>query len=892
MATGMEPHDGDGAPRAGQPVLRHADTPTPAAPEWSQPRVRTLQVHVHTLGADGVAQVTFQSDATLLSSTFRVPAEDVSDTQWQHLEAGVGDHGGARRTGTRLFEALFHERHAINLFHEVAAGGAFVRLRLITSDARVAGMPWELMVNPSTDEFLARGGSVVRWLVADGSMPVPSAPLAVDEPIRALVVWSSPAEDPLPSVREEAEGIGRAYHEASLDGRCEEAVVLGNPDRRAVADAIREAEVAGRPFHVLHYAGHAATDDRGRGLIRLGGADGVVDAEELAAFVQDSALRLVVLNACSALGSGSTLPAVPDFARRLSNVGVPAIVGMQAAVSDDFAATVGADLHEALLDGRSVDHALTDVRRLIDDDTSSAAAHLGIPVVFLAPGQSHLVQPRPVDDRVPEPPPPVGPWEWLVRHKREAAWVTLAVLIPLVFTYLDIIERVGEWRAGPPPVEAMVGDLNMAVAGFTGDGSDGVTAFDGLDQSVFAQLSDTLGCDESGVGTGSGPAGLQYGCRGPAQLQPPADLSEDQMQDWVEETAGALQADVVVYGVVSVREANGFDLVTLRPRVYFGERHLADAPELVGHHLIDPVLAEMVSLDNAVDKAEFRGEVLELADAMSELVVGLAYSARGDFRDALAQMGDLRTAHPDFQPSLVGVVTGDLHGRLHEWDQAEAEYTAAARADPASPRPILGLGELAYQQGRGGDCQPGALDDAELQALTQAEQHFDDAEQLVTTPQPRVQMIAVYGRARVARCRTFAGIADQEAEARTLYADALALQAQHPRIGIDVAAEAHAALANLDLRAALETAGDAADELLRASLEHADAAIRLGPSSRASLSRFIQQRAIAAWRLGDVESACQDIVVADLQAQQGVQDDLRVQQLDEIGQLAEMVGCP
>ena len=657
-----------------------------AASAWTEPRVRTLQIHIHTLEGDGEAQVTFQSGATLLSSTFRLPTEEAADTRWQHLEAGAGQSDADRLSGTRLFSALFHEPHTTNLFHEVAAGGAFVRLRLITTDASVAGLPWERLVDPSTGEFLARSGSVVRWLVADGSMPVPSAPLAVDEPIRALVLWSSPAEDPLPSVHEEADGIARAYHDASIDGRSQEAVVLGNPDRRAVVDAIREAEVAGRPFHVLHYAGHAATDDRGRGLIRLHGPDGVVDAEELATIVQDSALRLVVLNACSALGSGATLPAVPDFARRLSNVGVPAIVGMRAAVSDDFAATVGADLHEALLDGRSVDHALTDVRRLIDDDTSSAAAHLGIPVLFLAPGQSTLVQrDRTIDDRGPDPPPPIGPWEWLVRHKREAAWAILAVLVPLVFTYLDIIERVGEWRAGPPPIEAMVGDLNMAVAGFTGDGSEGVTAFEGLDDSVFGQLAETLGCGESGLGTGTGPDGLQYGCRGPAELEPPSGLSEEETQDWVEETAGDLQADVMVYGVVSVREVNGFDVVSLRPRVYFGERHLADAPELVGHHLIDPVLAEMVSLDNAVDKAEFRGEVLELADAMSGLVVGLAYSARGDFREALDRMAELRTAHPDFQPSLVGVVTGDLHGRLHEWDQAEAEYLAAAEADPESP---------------------------------------------------------------------------------------------------------------------------------------------------------------------------------------------------------------
>ena len=179
-----------------------------------------------------------------------------------------------------------------------------------------------------------------------------------------------------------------------------------------------------------------------------------------------------------------------------------------------------------------------------------------------------------------------------------------------------------------------------------------------------------------------------------------------------------------------------------------------------------------------------------------------------------------------------------------------------------------------------------------MQELTQAEQHFDAAEQLVAEPGPRVRMIAVYGRARVARCLTFAGVSDLEAQARTLYADALTIQAEHPRIGIDVAAEAYAALANLDLRAALETTGEAADELLRASREHADAAIGMGPSSRASLSRFIQQRAIASWRLGDVESACQDIEVADLQAQQGVQDDLRLQQLDEIGQLGDLVGCP
>ncbi|HKJ55579.1 MAG TPA: CHAT domain-containing protein, partial [Nitriliruptoraceae bacterium] len=476
---------------------------------------QTLQVHIHALGPELVAPVTFQHGARVLSSTFRLPtAAPVHD--WAHLEAGERQGAAQRATGAALFNALFHEDHTRNLFHEVAAGGAFVRVRMITADPRVSGLAWELMVNPSTGEYVTRGGSLVRWLVAQGSMPVPSMPLAVAGPVRALVIWSSPPDDPLPRVRDEAEEIGRAYEE-SADGGGNEVVVLANPDRRAVVDCLREAEVAGRPFHVLHYAGHAAIDDRGRGLIRLSGPDGVVDAQELANFVRDSNLRLVVLNACAAMGSGSGLPAVPDFARRLTGVGIPAVVGMQTLVADDFAATVGRDFHAALLDGRSVDHALTDVRRLVDDDTSAAASNLGIPVLFLAPGQSRLVVVADgvdgVEDDEPAPGPGSSSWEWLLRHKRQAAWATLAVIIPLIFTYLDIFDRVADWRAGPAPMEAMVGDLNVAVAGFAGQDPEVTSAFDGLDQSVHARLSDTLGCGESGVGTGSGSVELQYGCR-------------------------------------------------------------------------------------------------------------------------------------------------------------------------------------------------------------------------------------------------------------------------------------------------------------------------------------------------------------------------------------------
>ncbi|HKJ55431.1 MAG TPA: hypothetical protein VJ978_05530, partial [Nitriliruptoraceae bacterium] len=255
------------------------------------------------------------------------------------------------------------------------------------------------------------------------------------------------------------------------------------------------------------------------------------------------------------------------------------------------------------------------------------------------------------------------------------------------------------------------------------------------------------------------------------------------------------------------------------------------------------------------------------------------------------QLQALQAAHPDFQTSLVHVLTGNLHGRLGEWDAADAAYTRGLDADLQSPRPLLGRGEIEYQQGRGDDCAPDSLGNRELEHLDRSLEHFDAVDGLVGQDRPRVAMIASYGRARVARCRTFAGVADEEQAARRSYQQALSIQAEHPDVGVDVAAEAHAALANLDLRAALDADGATAVALFESSLDHADAAVRAGAASRASVSRFIQQRAIAAWHLGDGASACQDVEVAALQAQQGIQDELRLQQLEEIAALDTLLEC-
>lgn len=288
-------------------------------------------------------------------------------------------------TGSRLFQSLFSGQIGI-LFHQSLSAcgtdrGLRIRVRINPRDpgsGPLHGIPWEILYREDTDDFLAlsRRTPIVRAL----DIPRPDATLALDPPLRILVVLS---QDPLSAKLDLGAELDRLR--AALAGRAGIVLeVLENPG----ANHLREALGTGR-FHVLHYMGHGTFDpDSGEGALLLrsqrGGRE-VLGGRHLATKIKDSgSLRLVVLNACeTALASGG--PGHNPFAGVATALllgGVPAVVAMQSTIGDHHAIAFSASFYEHLARGLPVDEALTEGRQAIHS-LDPGGGSWAIPVLFL-----------------------------------------------------------------------------------------------------------------------------------------------------------------------------------------------------------------------------------------------------------------------------------------------------------------------------------------------------------------------------------------------------------------------------------------------------------------------------------------------------------------------------
>ena len=126
-----------------------------------------------------------------------------------------------------------------------------------------------------------------------------------------------------------------------------------------------------------------------------------VTGDDLAGYMQDEkSLRLVVLNSCEGARASHVDP-FSGVASALLRCGIPAVIGMQAEITDEAAVTFSDRLYTALAQGFPIDAALAQSRRAIV--AAGKDVEFGTPVLFM----------RVADGRIfeitgPAPPPPLG----------------------------------------------------------------------------------------------------------------------------------------------------------------------------------------------------------------------------------------------------------------------------------------------------------------------------------------------------------------------------------------------------------------------------------------------------------------------------------------------------
>jgi hypothetical protein len=289
------------------------------------------------------------------------------------VRGGPGDgeatSAGPEGVGQELFRTVFQGELLKSFLGclEQAKDGPGLRIRLRLNDApQLACLPWEYLCEARGRGFLA---------------------LSVEPPLRVLAVISTPkGYEELAQADEEWRRLGKAL-KPLLDSGLIEIERLAHPTRETLAARLK----AGKPLHVLHFVGHGGWSElRGEGVLVFEDEDGQgapLSGQSLAYLLQDHpSLRLAVLNACNG-ARASREDAFAGTAQVLVQHGVPAVVAMQAEVTDATACRFAERFYQALAAGLPVDACVGEVRRAL---AAEANPEWGTPVVYLRAADGRL----------------------------------------------------------------------------------------------------------------------------------------------------------------------------------------------------------------------------------------------------------------------------------------------------------------------------------------------------------------------------------------------------------------------------------------------------------------------------------------------------------------------
>lgn len=296
------------------------------------------------------------------------------------LEISTGD-GAPQAIGRKLFSAVFSGEllgHFRQVQDRAEQQGAGVRIRLHLGDTpQLAGLPWEYLYDDSRGRFLSLSTQtpLLRYL----ELPQSIRPLQVVPPLRVLALMASPPGfDPL-----DVDAEWATLQEALAKPLEQRQVVLERLPRPTLA-ALRQ-QLRSDSYHVLHFLGHGAFDEASQdGIVLLEDQNAgarFVSGQLLSTILHDHRpLRLCLLNSCR--GAQASLgDAYAGVAQRLVRQGIPAVVAMQAALSDGGAIAFAREFYAATADGYPVDAAVAEARKALYEEGQEG--EFGAPVLFM-----------------------------------------------------------------------------------------------------------------------------------------------------------------------------------------------------------------------------------------------------------------------------------------------------------------------------------------------------------------------------------------------------------------------------------------------------------------------------------------------------------------------------
>ena len=283
--------------------------------------------------------------------------------------------------GGTLFKAVFQDE-ILNTLHnsldECNRQGKGLRIRLRMNNApALVNLPWEYLYNPYLNRFLSLSTStpLVRYL----ELPEQITPLAMDLPLRVLVVISNPSDFPELDVDREWNNLKTAL------GDMEKRGILVLERLETTTPIALQYMLRRNEYHIFHFIGHGGFDEQAQDGILLfeddQGHGHKLSGEYLGTLLHDErTLRLVVLNACEGAKTGNK-DLFAGVAQSLVQQGLTAVIAMQNEITDEAAITFAREFYTAIIDGYPVDAAVSEARKAIfsmGNDTE-----WGTPVLYM-----------------------------------------------------------------------------------------------------------------------------------------------------------------------------------------------------------------------------------------------------------------------------------------------------------------------------------------------------------------------------------------------------------------------------------------------------------------------------------------------------------------------------
>ncbi len=588
---------------------------------------------------------------------------------------GLDTTGHPQSVGGQLFDAVFHDEILSCLrrsMDETARQGLGLRIRLrLSTVPDLAALPWEYLYDRGRDSYLAlsRETPLVRYL----DLPEPPRDIEGQRHLRVLAVIASPQDYPALDAEHEWATLWQALHDLEERGLVT-VDRLPQPSLEALQRQLQMHE-----YHILHFLGHGSFDPEANdSVLILQGPDGrgqVVSGQDFSTLLRDQrSLRLALLNACQG-AEASAQDAYTGVAQRLVRGGIPAVIAMRTAISDQAAIAFASSFYGALANGAGVDAALAEARKALF--TGCCAEEWGTPVLYMRAPDGDLWPQTEPDTR---------------RGRIKRLLITglgTALTLALAFgAYLLFVPA----RMDPQStLKIAVADIGVLDAnGAVQPSPDGALAAGWIASALEAAIG-KLEPDSRITVWHSGLPRTQMRAR----LTAPAGKTAQARAAAAEALAKRVGADVVVYAHLTP-EAGAESLVT---EFYVSELVRAEANETIGQYTFgEPIAlpADLSRADTLVREAVAR-RVSDRTTALFRLLLGLREDLLGEHAAALTRLQEAEAELTKWGDrgegkEILYYFMAREAGFLERYDEAQAYAEKAIVLNPDHARAYIALG--------------------------------------------------------------------------------------------------------------------------------------------------------------------------------------------------------